>query len=159
MKRTLLKPSAFLLLFALMGAGCGKEGIQPLKDKTLNISSMKFIGCKETLKSTSVEQYIELKAIGTNKLQVKIINARLNCCPGNIYSSALIVNQTLKINFQEETPGKCNCLCYYDLECTIDSLEKGDYYTEVYVCSETPNAKFSFSYSVDLSKKIVISNN
>jgi hypothetical protein len=158
MKTVVLKISFIFLLWYFMGAGCEKVSTQPLEDRNMNIVSTNFIGCKEESNSTLVEQYIKLEAVGKNQLRIKFINAHLNCCPGEIYSSAYITNETLKINFREATPAKCNCMCYYDVECIIDSLERREYSVEIYAHSEKPNAKFSFNFSETLNKTIAISN-
>jgi len=159
MKTTILKISAFVLLFSLIGAGCEKDGAIPLKDKYLNISAMTYSDCKVTLASNTIVQYIELKAIGKNQLQIKFINASLNCCPEEIYSNAYIKNEILRINFSEKTPAQCNCFCYYDLECTIDSLEVREYTAEVYAHGDSPKARFTFSFSEKLDAKIIITTN
>jgi hypothetical protein len=159
MKIIILKIGAFVLLFSMMGAGCEKEKTISLKDKALNVSSMSYSSCKETLVSNTIEQYIELKAIGKNQLQIKFINASLNCCPEEIYSNAYIKNNLLRINFREKTPAECNCNCYYDLECIIDSLEDREYTTEVYAHGDSPKARFTFSFSDKLDAKINITNN
>lgn len=159
MKITILKFSVICLIFAIIGTQCKKDSIQKQEDKTLNISYQNFSGCKKDLKSTSTEQYIKLEAIGTNQLHVQFINAELNCCPGKLNSIANITNETMKIIFQEETPAQCNCMCYYDMECIIDSIEKREYSVEVYAHGENPIVKFSFCYSEHLYKIINVSNN
>ncbi len=159
METTILKISAIVLLSSLMWAGCKKESIQKSEDKTLNITYQNYLGCKQDLKSTSNEQYIKLEALGTNQLHVQFINVELNCCPGKLNSIAYMTNEKMKIVFQEEKPAQCNCMCYYDLECIIDSLENREYFVEVYAHGEKPKAKFSFYYSEHFNKIINISNN
>ncbi len=159
MKHKILKLSTVILLFAFIGAGCQKDELPPLKDKILTVSKTVSNGCKESLKSTETERYIELKAEGENQLRVKFINASLNCCPGKITSNAFIQNGILKVVFTEETPAMCNCICNFDLECVIDSMENREYNLEVYAYSEKPEAKITFNYSQKLNTKTKISNN
>ena len=145
-------------LFILFGAGCQKDE-PPLKDKILTIVEVNSTGCKKSLKSPETEQYIELKAVGDRQLKVRFINAVLNCCPGKITSNAFIQNGILKVVFIEETPAMCNCICNFDLECVIDSMENREYNLEVYAHSEKPKAKITFNYSSKLNTKIKIANN
>ena len=145
-------------LFFLFGAGCQKDE-PPLKDKILTIVEVNSTGCKKSLKSPETEQYIELKAVGNRQLKVRFINAVLNCCPGKITSNAFIQNGILKVVFIEETPAMCNCICNFDLECVIDSMENREYNLEVYAHSEKPKAKITFNYSSKLNTKIKITNN
>jgi len=159
MKHKILKFSTVILLFAFIGASCQKEELSLLKDKILTVTEVNSTGCKESLKSSEIERYIELKAVGEKQLKVKFINATLNCCPGKITSNAFIQNEILKVVFAEETPTKCNCICDFDLECVIDSMEKREYSLEIYAHSEKPKAKITFNYSQKLNTKIKISNN
>jgi len=160
MKTQILKLSLFCLVFALMGASCqNKEQLPPLKDNQLTVSEIKTQGCKENTKSTDIERYIELKAEGENQLRVKFINATLSCCPGEITSNAFIQNEILKVVFSEQTPILCNCICSYDLECVIGSMENRSYNIEIYVRSENPKANFTFNYSKNLDSRIEISPN
>ena len=160
MKSTILKISLVLLLFALIGASCqDEEELPPLKDKQLTVSEIKTQGCKDNLKSTDVERYIELKAEGENQLRIKFINATLSCCPGEITSNVFIQNEILKVVFSEPTPILCNCFCFYDLECVINSLENRSYNIEIYVRSENPKAKFTFNYTPELNSKTSIVTN
>ncbi len=133
-KLKLLTIFLFLLPFcaAIMGGGCEKEEdkLQPLKDKVLTIVEMNSNGCKESLKSNEIEQYIELKAEGEDQLRFIFINATINCA-GLDTAFAYIQDAILKVSFLEDP--SANCICNYDLECVIDSMEKRRYNVEVYV--------------------------
>ncbi|WP_346857088.1 hypothetical protein [uncultured Draconibacterium sp.] len=155
----ILKLSLVFLLFALIGASCqDEEELPPLEDRQLTVSEIKTQGCKDNLKSNDIERYIELKAEGENQLRVKFVNASLNCCPGEITTNAFIQNDTLRVIFSEETPGRCNCFCDFDLECVIDSMENRSYNIEVYAHSENAKAKFTFNYTPELSSKTIVNN-
>uniref|UniRef100_UPI003216379A hypothetical protein n=1 Tax=uncultured Draconibacterium sp. TaxID=1573823 RepID=UPI003216379A len=157
MKTQILKLSAVVMLLAFICAGCqDEEQLPPLEDKQLTVSEIKMQGCKENTKSTDIERYIELKAEGENQLRVKFINATLNCCSGEITTNAFIQNDTLKVVFIEQYPGGCNCICNFDLECLIDSMENRTYTTQVAAHGEI--AKFTFKYSSALYFKIKVSN-
>ena len=160
MKPKILKLSLVFLLFPLIGASCqDEEELPPLEDKQLIVSAIKTQGCKDNLKSTDIEKYIELKAEGENQLRVKFINVTLNCCPGEITTNAFIQNDTLRVIFSEETPAQCDCICDFDLECVIDSMENRSYSIEVYAHSENPKAKFTFNYTPELNYKTSIVTN
>ncbi|MBI9065216.1 MAG: hypothetical protein JEZ14_24745 [Marinilabiliaceae bacterium] len=158
MKHKILNIALMFLLPVLLGAGCGKDELPPLEDKILKVTEMNASGCKDQLKSSDIERYVELKAENDNQLRVRFINASLNCCPGEITSNAFIQNEILKIVFMEETMA-CNCICDFDLECVIDSMENRSYEMEVYAHSEKPKAKFTFYYSKKLNARIKVSDN
>ena len=136
--------------------GCAKEEHTSLKDRVLTIIETNSSGCKESLKSSDVDRYIELKAEGDNQLRVKFINAYLNCA-GLDSTDAVINEGILKVVFIEDI--SANCMCYFDLECLIDSMENMTYKLEVYAHGEKPQAKLSFTYSNRLDSKIYISDN
>ncbi len=159
MKSEILKLSTIALLLLFIGASCEKDEIQPLEDQILTVIETNSDGCKDPLKSSETEQYIELKAEGENQLKITFINAVLNCCPGEITSNVFIQNEIFKVVFIEETPTKCSCICDFDLECVIDSMENREYNLEVYAHSDRPKAKFRFNYSSKLNSKTIIPNN
>jgi hypothetical protein len=160
-KKIKLHPFSLLLLplcVVMLGAGCEKEEdkLQPLKDKVLTIVEMNSNGCKESLKSNEIEQYIELKAEGEDHLRLIFINATINCA-GLDTAFASIQDTILKVSFIEDP--SADCVCNYDLECVINSMEKRKYNVEVYVNSDEPKANFEFTYSSKLNSKISITDN
>ncbi|MCG6186360.1 hypothetical protein [Maribellus maritimus] len=151
------KSSFYYLVFflSIIFAGCNKEKTIPPENQTLNITKTSASDCKNETKSTQDEaQYIELSAVNENQLKVIFANAVLNCCPGEIVSSACIEDSVLKVTFVETPPGGiCDCICPYDLECIIDEMENREYEIEIFAGSNIPNASFSFTFSSDLSMK------
>ncbi|QIA08756.1 hypothetical protein [Draconibacterium halophilum] len=155
MKLEILKLSLVFLLFALIGASCqDEEELPPLKDKQLTVSEIKSQGCKDHLKSTDTERYIELKAEGENQLRVKFINATLNCA-GLDTTYAMINDGILRVTFIDYE--WANCICNFDLECVIDSMEQRKYTSKVSASGEVTT--FTFHYSKNLDSTIEISPN
>ncbi|WP_319229584.1 hypothetical protein [Draconibacterium orientale] len=155
MKLKILKLSLVFLLFALIGASCqDEEELPPLEDKQLTVSEIKSQGCKDNLKSNDVERYIELKAEGENQLRIKFINATLNCA-GLDTTYAMINDGILRVTFIDYN--WANCICDFDLECVIDSMEQRKYTAKVSAGGEV--ATFTFHYSKNLDSTIEISPN
>lgn len=155
MIQQILKLSVVSLLFALIGASCqDEEELPSLKDKQLTVSEIKTQGCKDNLKSTDVERYIELKAEGENQLRIKFVNAILNCA-GLDTTYAMIDDGTLRVTFVDYN--WANCVCNFDLECVIDSMEQRKYTAEVSAGGEVTT--FTFQYSQNLDSTIEISPN
>ena len=144
------------LCFLLIETGCNDDKIElpPLKDKTLTVIETNSTGCKESLKSSETEQYIELKAEGENQLRIKFINATINCA-GLDTTLAIINNGILKVTFIDYI--LANCYCDFDLECVIDSMEQRKYTAQVLVTDEV--FTFTFDYSKSLNSRIEISPN
>jgi hypothetical protein len=140
-----------------MGASCQKESeLPPLEDKQLTVLELQCYGCKENEKSTDLEQYIELKAEDENKLRLKFSNATLNCAGLDTTYAAIddgVLNVTFVGNWQED------CICEFDLECLLDSMENRSYNIEVYVSGDEPKAQFSFVYSSNLDLQFDIVDN
>ena len=152
MKSEILKISLVFLLFTLIGASCqDQEELPPLEDKQLTVSEISTQGCKHNLKSNDIERYVELKAEGENKLRVKFINATLNCA-GLDTTYAMINDGILRVTFIDYN--WANCICNYDLECVIDSMEQRKYTAQVSVQGEV--TAFTFNYSQHLDSKIDI---
>ena len=140
--------------------GCTEDNPESLENQSLPIVNTQFSDCKNATKSTKEdEQYIELKSVNENQLKVTFVNAILNCCPGEIFTDAIIQDNVLKVIFIETPPGGlCNCLCPYDLECVIDNMQNQKYKIEVYAGGASPDAAFSFTFSRKLNMKYVISD-
>ncbi|WP_320111456.1 hypothetical protein [Draconibacterium orientale] len=154
MKTGILKISLTFLLFALVGASCHDETeFPPLEDKELTVSEIKTQGCKDNLKSNDIERSIELKAEGENKLRIKFVNATLNCA-GLDTTYAMINDGILRVTFIDYN--WANCICDFDLECVIDSMEQRKYTAKVSAGGEV--ATFSFDYSKNLDSKVEISD-
>ena len=152
MKSEILKISLVFLLFALIGVSCqDQEELPPLEDKQLTVSEISAQGCKHNLKSNDIERYVELKAEGENKLRVKFINATLNCA-GLDTTYAMINDGILRVTFIDYN--WANCICNFDLECVIDSMEQRKYTAQVSVQGEV--TAFTFNYSQHLDFKIDI---
>ena len=152
MKTKILKLSTIFFFFSLISVSCQNDDELPaLKDKQLTVLDQKATGCNTNTKSNDVEQYIELKAEAENKLRIKFVNAEINCA-GLDTSAVFIVNDSLKVVFMDHN--MANCICYYDLECLVDSMEQRKYKAQVSVGGEV--VKFDFSYSQSLSSKIEI---
>jgi hypothetical protein len=143
-------------LSTILGPGCNNDELPPLNDQILNTSEINTKGCKEQLKTTNVERYIELLAENNNQLRVKFINAQINCA-GIETTSASIQNGILKVFFVERS--LANCICDFDLECLIGSMENRKYEMEIYTHNEIPITKFSFKYSKKLNTQKKISDN
>ena len=152
MKSEILKISLVFLLFALIGVSCqDQEELPPLEDKQLTVSEISTQGCKHNLKSNDIERYVELKAEGENKLRVKFINATLNCA-GLDTTYAMIRDGILSVTFIDYN--WANCICNYDLECVIDSMEKRKYNATVSAGGKVTT--FTFNYSKSLNSIIEI---
>ena len=148
--KSILRNALALLVFVIFAGSCGNKEESQLGEKEFSILEFNAGDCKGNLKSTNESQYIELKAEGSGRLNIKFVNAVFNCCPGKITSSASFQNGILKIVFAEEM-GACDCICDYDVECLIGSIANGDYDIEVYINNtEEPKASFSFTYSSQL---------
>lgn len=154
MKLKTLKLSLIFLLIALVVISCqDEEELPPLEDKQLTVSEIKTQGCKDNLKSTNIERYIELTAEGENKLRIKFVNATLNCA-GLDTTYAMINDGILSITFIDFN--WANCICNYDLECVIDSMEHRKYTAKVSAGGDV--ASFTFDYSQHLDSKVNISD-
>ena len=58
---------------------------------------------------------------GDNSLHLKHVNSGFNCCPGEIFSSFKLNNDTIIVTESEREPG-CKCNCLFDLEMEIKGI-------------------------------------
>ncbi len=116
--------AAFLLL-GIYSCENNEEKIEN-KENTLSISDFTHSNCKPNTKSLFGKEYLELEA-EDKFLKVKHINATFNCCPSKLLVNSKISNDTITIN-EDEKDGVCNCICTYDLDYKIGTLEYGKYH-------------------------------
>ncbi len=124
MKKIFFLSAITLLFFTTIG--CDKEA----NEKGFGVHNLFYTGCKSNnVKIKHVEQtqeYLELKANG-KYLEIKHINAWLNCCPEEILVTSIISNDTIFIDEKEKVYA-CNCNCNYDLNYEIGALDYGKYH-------------------------------
>ena len=114
-----------------------KHEDNPIQHSTCKSFTAKSIALNKEMTSASSCVYYTYNAT-TQQLYIKHINAAFNCCPGNIYADVSKQNDTIFISEREEE-SQCDCMCLYDLELTVNSVETGTYvvkFIEPYVAAE-----------------------
>lgn len=79
--------------------------------------------------STSQQECIHYEYDGVKNLYFTHINADFNCCPEEIIAETEIKGNNIVV--EEAGDGMCNCICLYDLEYVISSLEPGIYNLQI----------------------------
>ena len=64
-------------------------------------------------------------------------NFQFNCCPREILTDLATEGVTFRISIDEAEAG-CNCLCPYDINCSITGVSPGTYIIEVYKYFDHP---------------------
>jgi hypothetical protein len=86
---------------------------------------------------------------GDNSLHLKHINSAFNCCPGEIFTSFKLSNDTIIVTESEREPG-CKCNCLYDLEFEISGVTPKSYYFRIVEPYVEEQKKLDFT--VDFTK-------
>lgn len=150
--KTFLKIFAISILAAAFISSC--ETINPQTD-----FSGKLIGrtdCKsgelsviETV-TTDTLSCIEYEfESGDNSLHLKHVNSCFNCCPGEIFTSFKLSNDTIIVEESEREPG-CKCSCLFDLEMEIKGINAQIYHIKIIEPYSGEQEKLYFT--LDLTK-------
>ena len=126
-----LKLAAISIIALFIVAACGDD-----ENHTLNFSGklVEHSTCKsdkdsflsdEIPENISQINYSYDKA--TNKLTLKHINVRFNCCSDSLYANISLLNDTIIIRELEAVTEPCNCTCLYDLDMLITGVEAKKY--------------------------------
>ncbi len=120
--------SMILVLLSVAIVGCDdKEDKSNEKVVFTGVKDLSHTDCKATTKGISGEkEYLKLEAEG-KYLAVKHINAVFNCCPGELFVTSKVRNDTIFINETEKEAG-CKCICPYDLNYKVGALDYGKYH-------------------------------
>lgn len=91
----------------------------------------KYTGRTECKNLISIEDFntdkecIEYTYDGSN-LEIKHVNAGLNCCPEPINARITVENGVITIDESKSANG-CRCLCLFDIDYKVENLPAGTY--------------------------------
>lgn len=153
-KQTILL--AIISLFLLfVGVGCDKED----KSSDFKVKDLFHTNCKQNTRSSQqvkMEEYLQLKTVDKDYLDVQHINVEFNCCPGELIVDSTISNDTIFIHETEKEQG-CKCLCKYDLKYKLGSLKYGKYHVILKKMNWTV-VMFDIEFNPQTNKTIYIKN-
>jgi len=150
--KTFLKIFAISILLAAFISAC--ETITPQTDfsgKLIGHSDCKSgeLSVVETV-TTDTLSCIEYEfESGDNSLHLKHINSGFNCCPGEIFTSFKLSNDSIIVTESEREPG-CKCTCLFDLDMEIKGINAKVYHIKIIEPYIGENEKLNFT--VDLNK-------
>ncbi len=155
MKKIIFFSAIALLVLATMS--CNKEENKTIitKQGKLNVKNLSYGDCKSNSLKSTKKEYLELIADG-KYLKIKHVNSVFNCCPGEISVNSKISNDTIFID-ENEKEHACNCICNYDLNYKIGTLEYGKY-TVILNKLHTPFIKFYLDFNPNTNKIININH-
>ena len=129
--KTILYALLFYSSVMLMTTGCEHQG-DPA-DSSISGSITGSSDCKNfksaDLKFTEADTFSCVHYLyneSTYKLVMTHINAGFNCCPEEIYCEIITHNDTIIIEEFEKRPD-CDCLCLFDLDIELQSVQEGTY--------------------------------
>jgi len=88
----------------------------------------------------------------TKTLSLKHINAAFNCCPKDLYVEVLKDENTITIE-ETERSQDCTCLCLYDLDIEVYSIDYGEYtikFKEPYIADE-----YELNFRINLNDEMI----
>lgn len=142
-----------MVLFLFNVPGCKTNSINSNENLNPEGSLLNYVGCKGETASTfqgqdgvnqgETQECIIFEYAG-NTLNLKHVNAYLNCCPGEITADILFQDQSIVITEKEAELG-CFCTCYYDIDYQINNIGRG-----VYTISIQYGNEVRFQCTIDL---------
>ncbi len=159
MKTTTIKymTLAILLLMTVGIAGCGDEENTNGQITTRNVSDSgckSYINAKETNSVTKEAETLTFTARKGGWLHVEHKNTLFNCCSDKISVEVSQDDNLITVN-EDENDHSCNCICPFDVEYEIGSLENTTY-TFVIRRGGIDFFRQTVTYADDLKKTFVI---
>ncbi len=147
--RKLIFSTLALLFFTIVGCNKHKEEKLP----NYEIKDFSYTECKPQTYNYYPKEYLELKS-DNNYLKIKHINAEFNCCPKKLLINSKISNDTIFV-YQNEKASMCKCVCRYDLNYKVGTLEHKKYH---FVLNQMNSVlmEFDFDFDTKLNKVIDI---
>lgn len=117
-----------LLIITILLYACSKdEGIQGIeKASQVQLDEIIFSGCKGENAAFGSNENILIEPLSNNKIKVTHQNVMFNCCIDEPTIKLNTNGNTIQVEESTSDP-VCNCICPYDVEFVIDSLELGTY--------------------------------
>ncbi len=120
MKKLLYLSLAMYVL--VLASGCQSNDEKDIKGVPITSTSCNAIKSSDSLTLPSDQSCVFYAYDPIHKTLALIHkNAGFNCCPGKIYYTADITNNTISIEESESTSG-CNCNCLYDLDIELQNI-------------------------------------
>ena len=156
-----MKALFWLLFIGLIGfsiiTGCERDKTKKFEEKKIEFSGRldSVSACKnqksiQTVSdsSDSIDCVIYDFNEEINKLYMKHINKRLNCCPDSMHVIISKSNDTILIQ-ETDGGGNCGCVCFYDFYIELDGIEAKKYQFQF----EQPYLwGINFSFELDFTK-------
>jgi len=115
-----------------------------------------FTGCKTfhtgtyTDGITPDQDCIEYDYDGESVLLLKHVNGAFNCCPDDILADVTVAGNLILIQESEYLVTPCDCLCLFDVDVRISSLDPGQYTIKVMGLYLDPDDE-PLEFTIDLS--------
>ena len=104
-------------------------------------------GCKSYYTRNSSIELVQLKTLDSKTLQVKHLNAMLNCQPGKITFDCQAGKGTITIS-EKTSENSVNCICAYDLNYIVKIPSYGTYKLKI---NDTEFGEFKFESNTDVT--------
>ncbi len=160
MKPIVLITKVLILFLALVIVGCDdKEDRSDEQVVFTGVKDLSHTDCKTTTKGISgKKEYLKLEAEG-KYLAIKHINAVFNCCPGELFVTSKVRNDTIFINETEKEAG-CKCICPYDLNYKVGALKYGKYHVILsHIKSNSILVEFDINFNSKTSEIVDVAQN
>lgn len=148
-----MKKSIYALLFIhliVFAVSCDKTddsdmASSPQGSEITTVGNTTHNNCK-SLYTRTISEFVQLKTINNEQLNIKHIDAMLNCEPGKITFDCAVGNGIIYITEKEESTA-ANCICPYDLDYTI---KLPGYRKYKLIINSTEFGEFEFNANTDI---------
>jgi len=157
-----MKTLSWLLLVGVIGLyliiGCERDSTSKKEEKKIEFSGRldSVSACKnhKSIQSISdstdsIDCIIYNFTEEINKLYMKHLNKRLNCCPDSLHVIITKSNDTIFIQ-ETDGGGYCGCVCFYDFYIELNGIEAKKYqfhFEQPYLWGQNFNFELDFSHT------------
>jgi len=148
------------LLLAMTISACGNGNEEEQNESFFQVRNIYNSGCKDNSMAKSTNSFVQEKetlvitGIGKGWIRVEHKNTLFNCCSDKVMVDISQEGNTITVN-EEDNDQSCNCVCPFDVEFEVGSMEKSTY-TLIIKKNGLQLLKETFTYTDDMKKEITI---
>lgn len=138
----------FILVLLMLAACTKEESLAP----EFSLNSFGFSECKyEKGAFVNGGESMEYRYAEGNLLSLKHVNVYFNCCQAekNLTVETQMIADSIIVNEFEKAPGLCDCICPYNMECTVGPLQEKQYWIIV-----KKGGNESFRFLIDFKEEL-----
>ncbi len=136
-----------IMIFCIVFFGSCKKEIQ----NEIEVKNVFYSDCKD---NSEEQESIRLEVSMQGELRVTHNNTIFNCCSDELKIDVSL-NENILIFNEHSTKSLCNCICPYDIGCTLDEVTNKEYIFRI-LKENLEYYEFNVTLSSNLDTTIII---